>query len=224
MNARHDVALKPVVTDSFDPLRWRNDFPILQRQIHGKPLVYLDNAATSQKPQSVIDAISAYYRTANANVHRGVHHLSELATADYEAARENIRRFINADSTKEIVFTRGATEAINLVAQSYGRNRFRTGDEIILSTMEHHSNIVPWQLLCEQTGAILKVIPINDAGELEPGAYQVLLSPRTRLVAIAHVSNALGTINPVRDMIAQAHAQGVPVLLDGAQAMPHLSV
>jgi cysteine desulfurase / selenocysteine lyase len=224
MNARQDIIIKPVTGGGFDPLRWRNDFPILKQQVHGKPLVYLDNAATSQKPQSVIDAIAAYYRRTNANVHRGVHQLSERATADYEGARDNIRRFINAASIREIVFVRGATEAINLVAQSHGRSRFRTGDEIILSTMEHHSNIVPWQLLCEQTGAVLKVIPINDAGELEAGAYEKLFTPRTRLVALAHVSNALGTINPVKDMIEKAHARGIHVLLDGAQAMPHLPV
>jgi cysteine desulfurase / selenocysteine lyase len=224
MNARHDTALKSAMTSGFDPLRWRDDFPILKQQVHGKPLVYLDNAATSQKPQSVIDAISDYYRHTNANVHRGVHQLSERATADYEGARDTIRRFINAVSTKEIIFVRGATEAINLVAQSYGRSRFQAGDEIIISAMEHHSNIVPWQLLCEQTGAMLKVIPINDAGELEAGAYENLLGSRTRLVALAHVSNALGTINPVRKIIEQAHTRGVPVLLDGAQAMPHLSV
>lgn len=224
MNARHDVAFKPAAASGFDPLRWRKDFPILQQQIHGKPLVYLDNAATSQKPQSVIDAISAYYQHTNANVHRGVHQLSEHATAGYEAARENIRDFINAVSTREIIFVRGATEAINLVAQSYGRSRFRADDEIIISAMEHHSNIVPWQLLCEQTGATLKIIPINEAGELETDAYGRLFTKRTKLVALAHVSNALGTINPVRDMIAQAHAHGVPVLLDGAQAIPHLPV
>ena len=223
MNARHDTALKPAAS-AFDPLRYRKDFPILKQQVRGKPLVYLDNAATSQKPESVIDAISSYYREINSNVHRGVHQLSERATERYEAARDNIRSFINAASTTEIIFVRGTTEAINLVAQSYGRNRFQSGDEIIISTMEHHSNIVPWQLLCEQTGAVLKVIPITDAGELESGAYEKLFTARTRLVAIAHVSNALGTINPVQQMIVQAHARGVPVLLDGAQAIPHLPV
>lgn len=225
MSARHDTLRKPVaVTTSFDPLRWRHDFHILQRQVHGKPLVYLDNAATSQKPQAVIDAIVEYYCQTNSNVHRGVHQLSELATAAYEGAREKVRRFINASSTKEIVFVRGATEAINLVAQSYGRSRFQTGDEIILSEMEHHSNIVPWQLLAEQIGVVLRIIPITDTGELVPGAYEKLFSSRTRLVALAHVSNALGTINPVKDMIAYAHQRGVPVLLDGAQAVPHLPV
>ncbi|MGB9430331.1 MAG: cysteine desulfurase [Gammaproteobacteria bacterium] len=225
MSARPDTLRKPAaVTGSFDPLHWRRDFPILQRQVHGKPLVYLDNAATSQKPQTVIDAVADYYQQTNSNVHRGVHQLSEQATAAYEGARENVRHFINAASGREIVFVRGATEAINLVAQSYGRGRLRAGDEIVLSEMEHHSNIVPWQLLCEQTGALLKVIPITDAGELEPGAYQKLFSTHTKLVALVHVSNALGTINPVQEIIAYAHARGVPVLLDGAQAVPHLPV
>jgi len=208
----------------FDPLLWRKDFPILRQKVHGKLLVYLDNAATSQKPQVVIDAISSYYETMNSNVHRGVHHLSELATAAYEGAREKARRFINAASTREIIFTRGTTEAINLVAQSYARPRLKPGDEIILSEMEHHSNIVPWQLVAEQTGAKLKVIPINDAGELVPGTYEKLFGPRTRLVALGHVSNALGTINPVKQMIAHAHGRNVPVLLDGAQAVPHMPV
>ena len=209
---------------AFDPLRWRGDFPILRQKVHGKHLVYLDNAATSQKPQTVIDAISDYYATKNANVHRGVHHLSELATAAYEGARDKVRGFINARSTHEVIFTRGTTEAINLVAQSYGRPLFKAGDEIILSQMEHHSNIVPWQLMAGQTGAVLKVIPITDAGELEPGAYEKLFTSRTRLVALGHVSNALGTINPVKEMIAFAHTRGVPVLLDGAQAVPHMPV
>ena len=211
-------------TAAFDPLRWRHDFPILREKVHGKPLVYLDNAATSQKPKAVIDAVSNYYETINANVHRGVHRLSELATAAYEGAREKARGFINAASTREIIFVRGTTEAINLVAQSYGRPRFKPGDEIILSEMEHHSNIVPWQFVANQTGAVLKVIPITDAGELTPGAYESLFSPRTQLVALGHVSNALGTINPVKEMIAYAHARGVPVLLDGAQAVPHMPV
>lgn len=208
----------------FDPLRWKRDFPLLAVRVHGKPLVYLDNAATSQKPRTVIEAETRYYETINSNVHRGVHRLSELATAAYEETREKIRAFINAGSVREIVFTRGATEAINLVAQSYGRSRFKAGDEIILSEMEHHSNIVPWQLLAEQTGMLLKVIPITDAGELVPGAYEKLFSPRTKFVALAHVSNALGTVNPVKHMIAYAHARSVPVLLDGAQAVPHLPV
>ncbi len=213
-----------LATSGFDPLHWRKDFPILQRQVHGKPLVYLDNANTSQKPQAVIDAVSGYYAELNSNVHRGTHQLSELATAAYEGAREKARAFINAASVREIVFVRGTTEAINLVAQSYGRSRFQAGDEIILSEMEHHSNIVPWQLVAQQTGAVLKVIPITDAGELVEGAYATLFSPRTRLVALGYVSNALGSINPIKTMIAEAHRHGVPVLIDGAQAVPHMPV
>ena len=212
------------IETGFDPLHWRRDFPILSMKVHDKPLVYLDNAATSQKPQSVIDAVSHYYEAQNANVHRGVHYLSETATSAYEGAREKLRCFINAASVKEIVYTRGTTESINLVAQSYGRSRLKPGDEIILSEMEHHSNIVPWQLLAEQTGAILKIIPITDAGELKPGAYEKLFSNNTRLVAIGHVSNALGTINPLKEMIAHAHGRGVPVVVDGAQAVPHMPV
>jgi cysteine desulfurase/selenocysteine lyase len=209
---------------AFDPLRWRTDFPILAEKVHGKPLVYLDNAATSQKPRAVIEAISSYYEHHNANVHRGVHRLSELATADYEGAREKVRAFIKARSTKEIIYTRGTTEAINLVAQAYARPRLVTGDEILLTQMEHHSNIVPWQLLAGQTGATLKVVPITDAGELEPGAFERLLGPRTRLAVFGHVSNALGTVNPVKEMTALVHARGVTVVVDGAQAVPHMPV
>lgn len=208
----------------FDPLRWRQDFPLLRQNLYGKPLVYLDNAATAQKPRVVIEAEARYYETINSNVHRGVHRLSELATAAYEDAREKIRRFINASSAREIIFTRGTTESINLVAQSYARTHLASGDEIILSEMEHHSNIVPWQLLAEQSGTVLKIIPINDTGELVPGAYDRLFGQRTKLVTLAHVSNALGTINPVKELIAFAHARGVPVLLDGAQAVPHMPV
>ena len=208
----------------FDPERTRADFPILRQKIHGRPLVYLDNAATSQKPQRVIDAISNFYSTTNANVHRGVHALSERATEQFELAREKVRAFINAPKVEEIVFVRGATEAINLVAQSFGRSRLRRGDEILVSAMEHHSNIVPWQLLCESTGAVLRVAPINDDGELVVGEFEAMLGAKTRLVALAHVSNALGTINPVRQLIAAAHSRGIPVLLDGAQAIPHLKV
>ncbi len=211
-------------TSGFDPLRWRRDFPILSEKVHGKPLVYLDNAATSQKPRAVIDAVSRYYEHHNANVHRGVHRLSELATADYEGAREKVRAFINARSTKEVVYTRGTTEAINLVAQSFVRPMLKSGDEILLTQMEHHSNIVPWQLVAGLTGAVLKVVPITDTGELEPGAFERLLSPRTRIAVFGHVSNALGTINPVKEMTAQAHARGVLVLVDGAQAVPHMAV
>jgi cysteine desulfurase/selenocysteine lyase len=185
--------------------------------------VYLDNAASSQKPQVVIDALARYYMEENANVHRGVHHLSQVATEGYEAARGIVRRFLNAGEDREIVLVRGTTEAINLVAGSYGAS-FRPGDEVVISTMEHHSNIVPWQLLCQRTGARLKVIPITDEGELALDAYEALLTERTRLVAVAHVSNALGTVNPVQDVIRVAHARGIPVLLDGAQAAPHLPV
>ena len=208
----------------FDVARWREDFPILKQTVHGKPLVYLDNAATSQKPANVIDCENRYYATLNANVHRGIHDLSQRATDAFEAAREKVRAFINAADIKEIVFTRGTTEAINLVAQSYGRSRFKAGDEILVTEMEHHSNIVPWQLLCEQTGARLRVAPIDDAGVLRMDKLEALVNPRTRLVAIAHVSNALGTANPVRRIIELAHAVGAPVLVDGAQAAPHLKV
>ncbi|NOS75528.1 MAG: cysteine desulfurase [Methyloglobulus sp.] len=203
---------------------WRADFPILETSVHGKPLVYLDNAATTQKPLAVIEAESLYYRHDNANVHRGVHLLSQRATDAFEAARFKVQHLINAVSPDEIIFVRGTTEAINLVAQSYGRSRFKAGDEIILSRMEHHSNIVPWQILCEQTGVNLRIIPINNSGELELEAYNQLLNLRTKLVAVAHVSNAMGTINPVRAMIDLAHVHGVPVLLDGAQAIAHLPV
>jgi len=211
-------------TDEMQVERWRADFPILESRVHGKPLVYLDNAATTQKPQMVIDAEVRYYRESNANVHRGVHVLSQRATDAFEGARIKVQHFINAARSDEIVFVRGTTEAINLVAQSYARPRLREGDEIIISALEHHSNIVPWQMVCQQTGAVLRVIPVSDAGELDIDAYEKLLNERTKLVALAHVSNALGTINPVRAMIAKAHAHGVPVLLDGAQAIAHLPV
>ncbi|MBU6421005.1 MAG: cysteine desulfurase [Gammaproteobacteria bacterium] len=217
------AAAKPAVAD-FDPLHWRRDFPILGQKVHGKPLIYLDNAATAQKPQSVIDAVAQFYSQSNSNVHRGVHALSERATAQYEAARAKVRDFLHAASTCEIVFTRGTTESLNLIAQSYGRSHLRAGDEIILSHLEHHSNIVPWQLLAEQLHLDIKVIPITDTGELLPGAYEHLFSPRTRLVALAHVSNALGTLNPVREMTAIAHRHHALVVLDGAQAVPHLPV
>ncbi|MCZ6821864.1 MAG: cysteine desulfurase [Deltaproteobacteria bacterium] len=204
--------------------RVRKDFPVLEREVHGKPLAYLDNAATSQKPRAVIDALIHYYSSYNANIHRGVHSLSEEATVAYEAARDKVRDFIRAPSSEEIVFTRGTTEAINLVAQSYLRPRIREGDEILISQMEHHSNIVPWQLVREQTGAVLKVAPINERGEIELERFSKLLGPRTRFVALAHVSNALGTINMVQEMVRLARMRGVPVLLDGAQAVPHLPV
>lgn len=202
----------------------RADFPVLEQEVRGKPLIYLDNAATAQKPRQVIEALADYYRAYNANIHRGLHTLSEKATAEYEAARDKLRQFINAASLKEIVFVRGATEAINLVAQSYGRHALKPGDEIIITELEHHSNIVPWQLLCEQTGALLKYIPINDAGELMLEEYDRLLSDRTRLVAVGHISNALGTINPVKTIIDKAHAAGARALIDGAQAVPHARV
>ena len=202
----------------------RKDFPVLQRTVYDRPLVYLDNAATSQKPRCVIDAVSRYYEEINSNVHRGVHRLSMDATSAYEGAREKVQRFLNARSTKEIVWTRGTTESINLVAQSFGRSQIHAGDEIIISHLEHHSNIVPWQLLCEERGASLKVIPMSERGEILLDAYEELLSERTKIVAIGHVSNALGTVNPVEHIIQRAHARGIPVLLDGAQAAPHMKV
>ena len=208
----------------WDVERIRRDFPILHQTVHGKPLVYLDSATTSQKPRAVIDAIEDYYTSDNANVHRGVHLLSERATEAYEGARARIRRFLNAAHSHEIVFVRGATEGINLVAQSYGRRAVGPGDEVVITALEHHSNIVPWQMLCEEKGAALRVVPIDDAGEVDVPAYERLLGERTRLVAIAHVSNALGTIVPVKAMIEAAHRRAIPVLLDGAQAVPHLAV
>jgi cysteine desulfurase/selenocysteine lyase len=205
-----------------DVERIRADFPILHRQVNGRRLVYLDNAATAQKPRSVIEAISRYYETGNANIHRGVHRLSVEATQAYEDTRLKTRDFLRAADTREIIFCRGATEAINLVAQSFARPRLSAGDEILVTTMEHHSNIVPWQILREQTGAVLKVAPINDDGEVIVEEYAKLLSSRTKMVAIAHVSNALGTVNPVKEMVELAHRHGAPVLVDGAQAAPHL--
>jgi len=202
----------------------RRDFPILARQVNGKPLCYLDNAASSQRPRSVIDAISDYYETSHANVHRGVHRLSQEATDLFEGARESLRRFVNARSTREIVFVRGTTEAVNLVAQSYARPRLQAGDEIVISWLEHHANIVPWQMVCEQTGARLRVIPITRSGEVDFDAFLGLLNERTRLLALAHVSNALGTVVPVERFIREARARGIPVLLDGAQAVPHMAV
>jgi cysteine desulfurase/selenocysteine lyase len=209
---------------AFDVQKVRRDFPILSERVHGKPLVYLDSANTSQKPQAVLDAMDEYYRHANANIHRATHLLSERATALYEGARAKAATFINAPDPKSIVLTKGTTDGINLVAQSYGRTVLRPGDEVVLSWLEHHSNIVPWQLVCEQTGAQLRVVPINDAGEVDIDQYRSMLSPRTRIVAIGHVSNALGTINPVAEIITQAHARGAVVLIDGAQAIPHFSV
>ncbi len=207
-----------------DVERIRKDFPILHQEVHGRPLVYLDSAATSQKPQVVIDALADYYARDNANVHRGVHRLSERATEAYEGARARIQRFLHAAHPREIVFVRGTTEGINLVAQTYGRRTVGRGDEVVVTALEHHSNIVPWQMLCEEQGAALRVVPIDDAGEIDVDAYERLLGERTRLVAIAHVSNALGTIVPVKRMIEAAHRRGVAVLVDGAQAAPHLRV
>jgi cysteine desulfurase / selenocysteine lyase len=214
----------PTSKDRFDVERVRADFPILQQKVRGKPLVYLDNAATSQKPRAVIEAISRYYEGTNANIHRGVHFLSEHATEEYEAVRGIARKFLNAPESREIIFVRGTTEGINLVAQSYGRAHIHAGDEILITDMEHHSNIVPWQILCDERGAKLRVAPINDAGELELDEFANLLGSKTKLVAITHVSNALGTINPIRRIVEMAHSRNVPVLVDGAQAVPHLKV
>lgn len=208
----------------FDVMRWRRDFPILSERVNDHPLVYLDNAATTQKPQSVIDAESLYYARDNANVHRGVHTLSQRATDAYEAARGTVQRFVNAAAPEEIIFVSGTTAAINLVAQSFARPRLGPGDEILISAMEHHSNIVPWQMVCEQTGAVLKVVPIDETGAFELDAYEKLLGARTTLVAVTHVSNALGSITPVERIIALAHARGIPVLIDGAQAISHVAV
>ena len=211
-------------TAPYDVEKIRRDFPILQQKIHGKPLVYLDNAATTQKPQSVIDALVNYYCEDNSNVHRGVHLLSERATAAYENSRSVVQHFINAAEPSEIIFVRGTTEAINLVAQTYGRRHVGPGDEVIISALEHHSNIVPWQMLCEEKGARLRVVPINDRGELILEEYEKFLGPKTKLVSVSHISNALGTLNPLRQIIASAHRYNVPVLIDGAQAVPRIPV
>ena len=212
------------MTTTLDVAKIREDFPILKQMVHGNPLVYLDNAATSQKPQAVIDTLVHYYTTTNSNVHRGVHTLSQQATEDYEGARTKVRQFIGAAEDREIIFVRGTTEGINLVAQSYGRQNVGPGDEIIVSNMEHHSNIVPWQMLCQERGAHLRVVPINDEGELLLDEYEKLLGPRTKLVSMVHQSNALGTINPAEQIVAMAHSRGIPVLLDGAQSAPHLPI
>ncbi|MDP3191113.1 cysteine desulfurase [Rhodoferax sp.] len=209
---------------AFDVARIRADFPILNLSVAGKPLVYLDNAASSQMPQAVIDRLVRYQTHEHANIHRAVHYLSETATAAYEAARVTLQRFINAHEAREVIFTSGTTESINLVAQSWGRQNIRAGDEIILTVLEHHSNIVPWQMLAQEKGATIRVVPMNDAGELMLDQYQALFNEHTRLVSVGHVSNALGSIHPVKEMIAFAHAHGVPVLVDGAQAAPHLTV
>jgi cysteine desulfurase/selenocysteine lyase len=224
MATTREVLQTPPRESSFDVKRIREDFPILKQKVHGKPLVYLDNAATSQKPSKVIDAIIRFYTHDCSNVHRGVHLLSERATEAYEGARNKVQRFLNAPDAQQIVFVRGTTEGINLVAQTYGRQNVRAGDEILITAMEHHSNIVPWQILCEQNNALLRVAPIDDRGELILEEFEKLLNVRTRLVAITHVSNALGTLNPVRQLIRMAHALKVPVLVDGAQATPHMKV
>lgn len=212
------------VMNALDVHRIRADFPILGIRPRGKPLVYLDSAATSQKPRQVIDALRRYYEEENGNIHRGVHYLSELATARYDETREAVRRFINAADVREVVFTRNTTESVNLVASSFGQAFVRSGDEIVVSIMEHHSNLVPWQLLAERTGAVIRAVPVTDRGELDLEAFGRLLSHRTRIVALTWVSNALGTVNPVRRIVEMAHARGVPVLLDGAQAAPHLAI
>ena len=209
---------------TLDVTRVRDDFPILQQRVHGRPLVYLDNANTTQKPRSVIDAIEHYYAEDNANIHRSTHLLSERATRAYEAARVRVQQLVNAPEAREVILTRGCTESINLVAQSWGRTNLRPGDEVVLTWMEHHSNIVPWQMACEQTGARLRVVPITDAGEVELEAFASALGDRTRFVSIIHVSNVLGTINPVAEMIRLAHERGAPVLVDAAQSVPHLPV
>ena len=208
----------------FDVVAFREEFPCLQQQIKGKPLVYLDNAASSQTPRTVIEAIEHHYKADRSNIHRGVHTLSQRATKAYEDARLKLQRFVNAADSKEIIFLRGTTEAINLVSQAYGRSRFQEWDEIIISAMEHHSNIVHWQILCEQTGAKLKVIPIDERGVLDLEAYEKMLGPQTKFVSVVYISNALGTINPVKKIIDMAHAYDVPVMLDGAQATPHLKI
>jgi len=217
-------AVLPETTSAVDVERIRADFPILRTQAHGHGLVYLDNAATAQKPRAVIDAIVRYYESANANIHRGVHYLSQLATEEFEAGRATVARFVKAAKASEIVFTRGTTEGINLVAQTWGRSHVRAGDEIVVTAMEHHSDIVPWQMLCEATGAKLRVAPMNDRGELIVEEFAKLLGARTKIVALAHVSNALGTINPVKKLAALAHAQGAIAVVDGAQAVPHMAV
>lgn len=208
----------------YDIQKIREDFPILSREVYGKPLIYLDNGATTQKPRCVVEAITDEYYSVNANVHRGVHFLSQQATELHEASRETVRKFINARSSNEIVFTRGTTESINLLASSFAESQMKEGDEVIVSTMEHHSNIVPWQLQAEKRGIVLKVIPMNDKGELLIDEYEKLFSERTKLVSLVHVSNVLGAVNPVKEMIATAHGHGVPVLIDGAQSVPHMKV
>ncbi|MDQ3109841.1 MAG: cysteine desulfurase [Bacteroidota bacterium] len=209
---------------TYDVQKYRADFPILSEKVNGKPLVYFDNGATTQKPQAVIDSILDYYSRYNANIHRGVHHLSQVASKAYEDARATVQKHIGADSANEIIFTRGTTESINLVAWSFLRNRLTPGDEVLVTEMEHHSNILPWQMICEEKGAVLRVVPINENGELEIAQLQKLLSPKTKFFAFTHVSNTMGTINPAKEIIALAHAANIPVLVDGAQAIPHMPV
>jgi cysteine desulfurase/selenocysteine lyase len=215
---------KAGVTIAKDIEKIRADFPILSRKVNGKPLIYFDNGATAQKPQSVIDAVNKYYTSQNANIHRGVHTLSQEITVEYEKARDTVQKHLNARYSHEIIFTKGTTESINLVASSFGKKFISKGDEIIISAMEHHSNILPWQVICEDKGAILKVIPINDSGELLMDEYKKLLSDKTKIVAVTHISNTLGTINPVKEIIELAHAKNIPVLIDGAQAVPHTGI
>lgn len=215
---------RPHGLDVIDPHRIRQDFPILHQEVNGNPLVYLDNAATTQKPQAVIDAISNYYLHNNANVHRGVHTLSQRATDDYEAGREAVRRFINAPDANEVIYVRGTTEGLNLVASSYGRKYFKAGDEVIITGMEHHSNIVPWQILGKEIGIRLRVVPFNDDGELLMDEYEAMFNDRTRMVSVVHQSNALGTVNPIPEMAELAHARGIPVMVDAAQSIPHMPV
>jgi len=217
-------AITSVISAAFDVDKIREDFPVLKQRIHGKPLVYLDSAATAQKPFAVIEAIRKFYEVDCANIHRGVHELSQRSTAAYEETRIKAKRFLNARAKNELIFVRGATEGINLVASSWGRKNVKAGDEIVISTLEHHSNIVPWQMLCEEKGARLRVIPVDDRGELLLEEYEKLLGPRTRMVAVGHVSNALGTINPVRQIVEMAHRAGALALIDGAQAAPHMKI
>lgn len=221
---RSGAANSTAVNSGFDPQSVRPDFPILRRQVHEQPLVYLDNAATTQKPQAVIDALTRYYEQTNSNIHRGVHTLSQEATEQYEDARHRVQRFLGAPRREQIIFVRGTTEAINLVAYAYALPMLKAGDEVLITHMEHHSNIVPWQMVCQMTGATLRVAPITDVGELDMAALDKLLSPRTKIVSVVHVSNALGTVNPVREIIEKAHAVGAVALVDGAQAVPHVKV
>src|SRR4030095_14355543 len=212
------------IETTFDVQALRREFPVLEREVKGKTLIYLDNAATTQKPQRVIDSLIKYYSGYNANIHRGIHTLAEEATSAFEATRDKAQKFINAESREQIIFTRGTTEGINLVAATWGRQNIKAGDEIIISSMEHHSNIVPWPILCEEKGAVLKVIPVNDEGELLLDEFEALLSPHTKLLAVGHVSNAMGTVNPVKKMTRLAHAKNIIVLVDGAQSSVHLDI